>query len=189
MSFDEILLKIESTLSNKRFLHSIGVMASAKELAKMYGINKDKAALAGLLHDCARDIKAEDIFILCKRFHIKTDYVTRAQPELLHGPIGSKIAEKEYGVTNKEVLEAIYYHTTGCEHMTPLTKIVFIADYIEPGRSFHGVEEVRKLANIDLDGAVLLALNNTLEYVISKGAMVHTDTIFARNHLIFERGI
>lgn len=186
MTIDEIKRKLESVLSPKRFEHSLGVMDTAVNLAEKYGGNVEKAALAGILHDCAREIKGQAVFELCKKYHINVDYITLAQPELLHGPVGAVIAAEEYGIEDEDVLKAIECHTTGRENMTLLDKIIFIADYIEPGRKFPGVEEVRELAYRDLNRSILLSLDNTIRYVMNKGAFIHPDTILARNFIIKE---
>jgi len=113
-------------------------MDTAINLAEKYGGNVEKAALAGILHDCAREIKGQAVFELCKKYHINVDYITLAQPELLHGPVGAVIAAEEYGIEDEDVLKAIECHTTGRENMTLLDKIIFIADYIDREESFRG---------------------------------------------------
>lgn len=188
MTREEMKMKLEETLSPKRFIHSINVMKTAIELSKNYGVDTEKAAIAGLLHDCAREIKGEQVFELCRRFNIETDYITQAQPELLHGPIGSYLAKIEYGVEEPDILRAISRHTTGHENMEMLDKIVFIADYIEPNRNFPGVEDARKEANTNIDRALIMALNKTIKHVMTKGAMIHPETVNARNYLIKEYG-
>jgi len=183
----EMQKKLESVLTTKRYNHSIGVMKTSEELAMKYGEDSVKAGIAGLLHDCARDIKADEFLQLCKKYNIEFDEVTKTQPQLLHGPVGAKLAMYEYGVTDEAVLEAIYYHTTGYPYMGMLSKIVYIADYIEPGRCFPGVEEVRKLAFRNIDDAMLMALDRTLKHVITKGGLVHMDTVRARNIIILNK--
>ena len=184
MTRDEMKIKLEGTLSPKRFIHSVNVMNTAVELAKRYNVDLEKAAVAGLLHDCAREIRGEAALEHSRRFGIQTDYITQAQPELLHGPIGSHIARLEYGIDDEGILKAIHNHTTGRENMDMLEKIVFIADYIEPNRNFPGVEEARREAVVDLDRAVILALNKTIKHVMTKGALIHPETVSARNYLI-----
>ncbi|MDF2524347.1 MAG: metal dependent phosphohydrolase [Clostridiales bacterium] len=180
--------KLEKTLNFKRFVHSVNVMKTAVDLAHNYDIDADKAAVAGLLHDCARDVKGEKVFELCTRFGIKVDYITKSQPELLHGPIGAYLAKTEYQVEDPEIIGAIRCHTTGCEKMTILDKIIFIADYIEPNRNFPGIYEIRKEAYSDINRALVFALNRTIKFVMTKGALIHPDTINARNRLINEYG-
>lgn len=186
MTIDEMKNKLQGILTPKRYSHSLNVMNTAVQLARIYGADEKKAAVAGLLHDCARDIRGGKVFDLCDSYSIHVDSICKVQPELLHGPLGAKLVEDEYGVTDKEVQRAIHYHTTGCEDMNLLEKVVFIADYIEPGRSFNGVDAIRKQAYADMDGAIIQALDSTIRFVLSKGNLVHPDTVIARNHLILE---
>ena len=191
MTLIEMKVKLEQNLTNKRFTHSINVMKCAVDLAARFGEDRDKAAAAGLLHDCARDIKGAEIFLLCERYEVHVDQISRFQPELLHGPLGARIAEYEYGIDSKEITRSIRFHTTGCEDMTLLDKIIFIADYIEPKRDFPGVGEIRREAFKDIDQAMVMALDRTIKYIISKGTLIHPDTVDARNFLILkakERG-
>lgn len=187
MTKQEIKLKLQNILTPKRFTHSLGVMETAVSLAARYGQDEEKAALAGLLHDCARDIKGEKIFEMCERFNIKFNDIEQMQPELLHGPIGAALAREEYGIEDEDILRAIYCHTTGREYMSVLDKIIFIADYIEPARDFPGVDEVRRIAYEDLNKSMLISLENIIRHVISKGVLIHPDTVNARNCILKEK--
>jgi predicted HD superfamily hydrolase involved in NAD metabolism len=187
MSIEQIKTKLKASLSHKRFEHSLGVMDTAVKLAEKYDEEAGKAAVAGLLHDCARNVKGDDLFRLCERFGITVDMITKAQPELLHGSVGACIAEEEYGITDEAVLSAIRFHTMGRKNMSILEKIIFVADYIEPDRSFPGVAEVREAAFRCLDTALLMSLDSTVKHVISKGILIHPDAIDARNYLVFQK--
>ncbi len=181
-SIKERLIK---SIGEKRYVHSIGVMETAVELAKAYGGDEEKARIAGLLHDCA---KYRDHLYLLKRvsdFDIILDDMMLQNKELIHGPLGAKVAEIEYNVKDKEILNAIYYHTVGKEDMTQLEKIIYIADFIEPGRNFPGVDFYREYAFKDLDGALRLSMDNTIKHLVDKGKLIHLNTIKARNYLIF----
>ena len=105
----------------------------------------------------------------------------------MHAPLGAEIASKEYGVDDVEILDSIRFHTTGRENMGILEKVIFLADYIEPGRNFPGVEEIREQAFEDIDSAMTMALDKSLKFVISKGALIHPLTVKARNYMIFSR--
>lgn len=178
-------LKLKKSLKPNRYIHSLNVMSSAADLSKSFGVDVKKAGLAGLLHDCARDLTLDKALMLCRKFQIETDEITRLQPEfLLHGPIGAKIAEFEYGINDGAVLNAIRFHTTGRENMGLLDKIIFVADAIEPNRNYPGVEEIRKIAFDDLDLAVLMSMDKTLAYILSNGNLIHPDTVNARNYII-----
>lgn len=187
---DKIKLNLANNIELKLYNHSLRVMMVAKELAKIYGEDVNKAALAGLLHDCG---KIKDETILLKRareFDILLDNIMSGNKVLIHGPLGAKIAEKEYNIVDKSILDAIYYHTTGRENMTLLDKITYIADFIEPERDFPGVEYIRELAYIDIDKSLLLAMDNTIKFTIDRGNLIHVDTIKARNYMkILEKGV
>jgi len=103
---------------------------------------------------------------------------------LIHGPVGAKIATDLFKITDRDILSAIEYHTYGKKNMTKLEKIIYLADLIEEGRDYPGVEELRALAERDLDRAVLKALDNSIIHVIAKGGLIHPNTIEARNYII-----
>lgn len=180
---------LKENLSEKRYKHSIGVAEEAEKLALHYHyFDTDKAYLAGLLHDCAKEIKADEAAKLLKnKYNITLDPVTKNTPKLLHGPLGACMAQDMFGVYDAEIFDSIKYHTTAKADMQLLTKILYIADYIEPNRDFEGVDELRKAAYIDLDNAILTGLNFTVEELIEKGAMLHPDTVHARNFLLLRK--
>lgn len=186
MNLENIKEKLEASLSPKRFNHSINVMNTAVLLAKRFGEDEDKARIAGLLHDCARDIRGPRMYDMCKAYNIELDYLRAAQPELIHGELGVYVVKEQYNIQDKQVLSAILWHTTGCEKMTSLDKIIFLADYIEPARSFNGVEEARRLAYEDLNRAMLYALDRTIKYVMMREVFIHPDTLKARNSILRE---
>lgn len=176
-------------IGRERYLHSLRVLETATLLGNMYNIDVSKVQTAAILHDCA---KFKDDTILLKtatKFDIILDDVMRYNLELVHGPLGARVAELEYEVKDIEVLEAIKYHTTGRENMTILDKIIYISDYIEPKRNFKGVEEVRKMAFENIDGSILLAMESTIKFLIENNKLIHLDTIKARNKLRILLGI
>lgn len=182
-----ILEKLTKMIEAKRFQHSIGVKECAEELALLYDIDANRAALAGLLHDCGKGLNKADLIQKCKKYGIEPDPISFYQKELMHGPLGAKIAENEFGIRDSEILSAIEYHTYGKRNMTVLEKIIYLADLIEPSRSFQGVDELRTLAHKDLDKAVLKALDNSMVLVISKGRLIHPNTLEARNYMIMSQ--
>ena len=152
-SEEEIKKYLKERLSEKRYEHSLNVKKTAVKLAETYKGEVEKAALAGLVHDCAKHMSDDEILSLADKNGIFVDEVSRLNPKLLHGNVGSVVAKKIMGVFDQEVLSAVACHTTGKKNMNLLEKIIYIADYIEPARNFPGVEELRKKAFIDLDGA------------------------------------
>ena len=181
--------KLKADIGKARYEHSLRVMEVSKKLAERYGCPVEKAALAGLLHDCGKLQGDINLLKLAHDFDIILDSVMKNNHELIHCVLGAAIAEKEYHVTDQDVLNAIRYHTTGRENMTLLEKIVYIADLIEPTRNFPTVEELRKLAYEDIEDCMLLALDNSINYVIKKKLLIHLDSVKARNHLLIQKNM
>lgn len=172
--------KLQSALSMKRYVHTMGVVDEAIKLATLYGQDIEKAKIAALLHDCAKDYPDNMKIRLCKEFHVDIDNIMKTQIDLVHSFLGAKIAKREYNVNDKDILEAIRYHTTGKKDMTMLDKIIFIADYIEPSRKqFEELDEIRQLAYTDIDKAVKLGLESTIKYIQEKGELLHPLTLEA----------
>ncbi len=164
--------KLQSALSVKRYIHTMGVAEEAIKLAEIYGTQKAQAA--GLLHDCAKDYPEEMRLRFCREYKVKLDDVMERQTDLIHPFLGAEVARREYLVTDGEILDAIRYHTTGRADMSLLEKIIFIADYIEPNREkFEGLEEARRLAYLDLDMAMRYILEETIAFVKQRGRLLH----------------
>lgn len=180
----EIEKYLKGILKEGRFKHSLSVRDTAVKLAKMYSVNVDKARIAGLVHDCAKNMSDEEILALVKKKSIVIDEISLKAPQLLHGVAGALVAETVFGIHDTEILDAISYHTTGRRNMTLLDKIIYIADYVEPLRNFDGVDKLRKSVQNDLNEALLLCCNNTINYVISKGELLHQNTVDVRNDLL-----
>ena len=179
--------KLKSDIGTNRYNHSLRVMEVSKELAIKYGCSVEKAALAGLLHDCGKLQGDINLLKMANDFDIILDSVMENNHELIHCVIGAELAKREYNVEDEDVLNAIRYHTTGRENMSLLEKIIYIADLIEPGRNFEGVERLRSLAYKDIDECLLSALNNTIKYVIDNDKLIHLDSIKARNYLLIQK--
>ena len=151
---------------SKRYEHTLGVAYTAAALAMRYHASVKDAQTAGMLHDCAKCLSDEKRLSVCEKQHIPVTEVERRNPFLLHAKVGAYLAEKKYGVRDSDILNAIQYHTTGRKNMSLLEKIIFISDYIEPGRKqLPGLNEIRRLAFIDLDQAFLQILKDTLAYL------------------------
>ena len=158
--------QIRKAQTSNRYEHTLGVEYTAAALAMRYGADMEEAQLAGLLHDCAKCMSNDELLKFCEDHSIPVTAPERKSPFLLHGKVGGYLAEKKYKVKNPDVINAIICHTTGKPNMTLLEKIVFIADYIEPGRKRAvGLAEIRKLAFSDLDAALTQILGNTLDYL------------------------
>lgn len=172
-----------------RLKHSLRVMDVSIELAIRYNSSIEKASLAGLLHDCGKLQGGINLLKIADEFGIILDSVTRNNKELIHSYLGAVLASRKYKVNDEEVLNAIRYHTTGRENMSLLEKIVYIADLIEPGRDFEGVEKIRDLAYKDIDECLLYAIDHTLKYVLDKGKLIHLDSVKARNQLLIQKNM
>lgn len=176
---------MEKSLEPKRFEHTLGVAYTAANLAMVHGADIDKALTAGMLHDCAKCMSHRKQLALCEKNYMLLSEMEEAEDSpLLHAKAGSILARKEYGITDADILNAISYHTTGRPQMSLLEKIIYIADYIEPGREYakrtaeqvQGFEEVRKLAYIDLDAALCRILSDILAYLTKKGGKIDSMT-------------
>lgn len=177
--------KLQSALSVKRYIHTMGVAEEASRLAEIYGTQTDqqKARVAGLLHDCAKDYPPELRKRFCKEYKVKTDEIMEQQTDLIHPFLGAEVARREYQITDEEILNAIRYHTTGRANMSLLEKIIFIADYIEPNREkFEGLEEARRLAYLDLDMAMKYILEETIAFVHARGRLLHPLSVEALDY-------
>lgn len=175
-----IELRLRAMLTAECCAHSLGVRATAGYLAQKYGADIAGARLAGLVHDCAKNMSEAELVRAARAFGLKPDRIELAQPDLLHGPVGARLCREEFGIEDAAVLSAVTKHTTGDGTMTLLEKIVYIADYIEPDRAFPGVGILRAAAERDLDCAVLLAADQTIRYVTAQGWLLHPRTMAAR---------
>ena len=164
-----------SLLKPNRVAHVLGCRDTAVELAKRWGANETDAARAGILHDITKAIDGPLQLTLCQAYgKILSDF-SRKYPKTLHALTGSLVAERIFG-ENKAVVSAIEHHTTGKADMTLLEKIIYVADYMEPNRDFPGVEKLRKLAFTDIDAALKLGLEMTLEHLARQGAEVSPES-------------
>lgn len=184
MDYQDIFVWVKGLLSTKRFKHTLGVIETAVKLAAAYGVNQEQARAAALLHDVARDLRGAELMERCREFGIEADEVEQAAPDLLHGKLAACLAEQKFGLIDQEILQAIRFHTTGYKNMSTLDKIIFIADMIEPGRAYPGVDQLRESAFINLNEAVRAGLESTIRLVLKNGQVIHPASIEARNSLL-----
>lgn len=184
LSENEIKEKLKEALNPKRYTHSLGVADEAKRLAQLYGANKDKAYLAGLLHDCAKGIPTDKQIEECDRRGIVLEKWTRLCPPVVHGFLGAQMAKEEYGVTDEEILSAIRLHTIGGEGMTLFEKIIYIADMTEINRDFPGVEEIREKVNGSIDEAIKAGIQIQLKFNMKKNGIIHPNMICLWNDIV-----
>ncbi|OPX42832.1 ribonuclease Y [Ruminiclostridium hungatei] len=184
MKLDQMDILLKQALKPGRYVHSVNTMKEAVRLAGHYGEDVDSAAIAGLLHDCAKNLNDEQTLEYCSNYGINLSRLEQKQVFLMHGAVGAVIAREKYGVENEAVLNAIKYHTTGYGSMSMLDKIILLADFIEPGRKHSEVDNARKLAYIDINRALISAFDSTIRYVMNRKGLIHPSTIEARNNIL-----
>jgi predicted HD superfamily hydrolase involved in NAD metabolism len=167
------------------------VAAEARRLARLHGVDEDRAMMAALTHDIARAMEPEEILRLARELGLNPNEVEEAAPILLHGPVAARLLASRYGVEDEEVLASARWHSTGRAGMSAVEKVVFLADKVEPGKAAGrpDLEEVRRLAEIDLDEAVLRYLDLQLVEAVRQGWSLHPDAVAARNELILSRQV
>lgn len=175
---NELDVKLKQELKNSRYNHSIGVMHVCAALAMVYDYPIERAMIAGLMHDCAKCISDHDLLSFCEENRLSTSYYEKAAPYLLHGKVGAHILESKYHITDDEIQHAITVHTTGCKKMNLLDKILFVADYIEPGRkSIPQLNDIRYEAFHSIDHAVMLIMESTINYLKESNKIIDKTTI------------
>ena len=169
--------KLETKLKEERYIHTLGVMYTAASMAMRHGADIQKSMTAGLLHDCGKYCDVNEQIRLCRKHDIELSDAELEVPALIHAKLGTYLARQEYGITDSEILNAITYHTTGRPSMTIVEKIVYLADYIEPGRKkIPGLSEVRAAAFDDIDAAVRMTAESTLAFLKRAGRKVDPMT-------------
>lgn len=171
-----------SMVRQKRVAHIRGTEEEAVRLARRWGADQTLARRAGILHDCTKYLNLEEQLALCEKYGVALDELERSAVKLLHSKTGACIAKAVFGEPD-EVYSAIFWHTTAKENMTTLEKILYVADYIEPNRDFEGVERLRSLAYQDLDKALLLGVETTIQEMEERKLPVHSRTFKARDWL------
>lgn len=163
---DKIHNQLKEDIKPKRFRHTMGVVDIAVRLALQWGCTPEKARLAALLHDCAKYIDIEHKIALCAKFDVSVSDIEINNPELLHAKAGALLAYENYKIIDTDILSAIYYHTTGKPEMSLLEQIIYVADYIEPGRKHSDkLPEYRELAMLNLNKVTALILKDNMEYL------------------------
>ena len=179
-SREDLLSKIKAVMSDKRFNHVLGVEQTAIELAERYGYDKEKAGLAGLLHDYAKEISDQEFLDLIDKYNLDPE-LKKWGNNVWHGMVGIYKIQEDLGVTDKDILHSIETHTVRSSQMSLLDKIVYVADYIEPGRRFPLVEEARAIAKESLDKAVAYETVHTVEHLAHQAFPIFPQTIETYN--------
>jgi nicotinate (nicotinamide) nucleotide adenylyltransferase len=182
---DRIAAHVAKRMPEKRWAHTQGVVAESIRLAERYGADPVKAEIAAILHDVAKYWPIEE-----QREVLESEQIGLAElaydKALMHAIVGAFVAQRDYDIDDQEILDAIRYHTSGRAKMSLLDKIVCLADYIEPGRDFPGVDAIRKLADENLEAALVAGFNSTFQFLIENNKRIFPLTLEARNGLLAE---
>lgn len=183
MNREQMIDKVKAEMPERRWLHTQGVMETAVILAERFDEDPIRAEVSAILHDVAKYWKVERMEKVIRDQALPAELLDYDK-DIWHAPVGAWVAEHEYGITDQEVLDAIRYHTSGRRGMTKLEKIVCLADYIEPGRDFPGVSNIRELSEHFLDQALVAGFNSTITFLLAKGKRIFPLIIEARNDLL-----
>lgn len=175
---------IKPKMSEYRYIHSVNVSKEAERLAKMYGFNEEKAAIAGMLHDITKELSKEEQLKIMFDGGIILDNVQKNSHKLWHGISGSVYVRENLGINDKDILNAIRYHTTGRTNMTLLEKIIFVADFTSEERTYNGVALMRKKAKKSLEDAMLYGLKFTLKDLSKREMAIHPNALACYNEII-----
>lgn len=186
-SYEKAYEYVKGALKESRFIHTLGVVSVAKKLAEINGVSEEKAEMAALCHDIAKNLSIDKMREIIKENNVILSEDEKNTPELWHSILAPVVAKNELNITDEDILSAIRWHTTGTENMSKLEKIIYIADMIEPSRRFEGVEQIREATLKDLDEGVLQGLTHSTEYLLSSGNLVDINSVKARNYLILEK--
>ena len=183
MSRDALLAKMETVMSEKRLRHCLGVEKAARELAERFGLDVEKAGLAGLLHDYAKKVSDEDFLSLIDKYQLDPGLKNWGN-NVWHGMVGIYKIQEDLGIEDAEILRAIEIHTVGSSTMSELDKVVYVADYIEHNRDFPGVDKARELAQRSLNQAVAYETARTVEHLAHKGRPIYPQTLETYNAFV-----
>lgn len=183
LSRDDLIKAVSEQMPPQRWKHTQGVMETAVILAERFGADPRKADLAAILHDVAKYWPVNEMEKVIRENGLNQDLLLHDK-QLWHSEVGAFVAERDYGVTDSEVLNAIKWHTSGRVNMSLLDKVVCLADYIEPGRDFPGVHNIRELAEHSLEEALLAGFDGTITHLITLKKVIYPLTLFTRNDLI-----
>ncbi len=184
LDLQDILIK---HLGSKLYRHSLGVAQTAASLAERYGEQPERAYLTGMVHDYGKVYSGEELRRRAREMSLDLDRVILAEPGLLHAPVGAALLPVELGIVDIEIIRAVTYHTTCRQGASLLEKIVYLADYIEPGRRHPAVRVVREAAENNLHTALLLAVEQTIKRVLERGKLLHPRSVEFRNSLLISK--
>jgi predicted HD superfamily hydrolase involved in NAD metabolism len=173
---------IRTNLKESRYRHSLGVEDMAVRLARLHGADEEKAAFAGRYHDIAKNFDTETMDSYVRKYGLSEKLI--GNNALAHSKVGAEILEHEFGVTDREILDAVRYHTTACKDMTLLEELIFVADVVEDNRTYSDLEYYQDLAYRNLDQACLEILDYTIGSLTARGMVIDIDTLEARDWVL-----
>lgn len=182
-SRDQIINKLKKNLTDSRFEHCLRVENEAIKLAIANDFDPEIAGLTGLVHDYAKQMPADKFKQVILDHQLDFDLLNYGN-EIWHGYVGYLIVEQELGINDFRILNSIKYHTIGSSYMDTLSKIIFMADYIEPGRNFPGVEHARNVTNDNLDQGVVFQIKSTMRYLVENDSKIYPIALQAYNRII-----
>jgi predicted HD superfamily hydrolase involved in NAD metabolism len=178
----QVITWLKNNVSPPRLQHILGVEAYAAQLAQHHGVDPQKAAQAGLMHDLAKFFPAQQLLTMAREEGLVLDDVLVQHPHLIHAEVSAIVARDRFGVTDIEILDAIRHHTLGCPDMTALSSIIFIADAIEPNRGDTAeLETLRQISPVNLYQALLLTCDYSFAHLLHKQRVIHPRTVLTRN--------
>ena len=181
-----IVVDRTAALPRKLAAHTARVRTLARKLAERHGVDVDASELGAVCHDLARHIEPAPLLEQAEELGISVDHVQRRAPVMLHGPIAAAWLERDGEISDTRVIDAVRYHTTGSPDMCPVSKIVFLADKLEPQKVKRRprLAEVLHLAAVDIDIALLEYLNREIVRRVKRSNLLHPSTLALRNHLV-----
>lgn len=186
LSIEEIKLYLKENLKSNRYNHTLGVVETAKKLAEVNKISIEKAEIAALAHDVAKNLSLQKMQSIIEKNNIELTNTEKENSNLWHSIIAPIEARNKLKIDDEDILDAVRWHTTGKENMSILTKIIYIADMIEPGRDFPEVEKIRQTTFENLDEGVLLGLTESMKDLLNRNLIIDLNTIKARNYFLLK---
>ncbi|MGO3117218.1 MAG: bis(5'-nucleosyl)-tetraphosphatase (symmetrical) YqeK [Levilactobacillus brevis] len=177
---EQLVAKLEQALKPHRFRHVLRVEQTAIQLATANQVDVEKASIAGLVHDYAKQRPDEDFIAAIQRYHLDPMLLDYGNA-IWHGVVGAELIKHELQIFDENILNAVRHHTTGAVYMSPLEQVIYMADYIEPKRDFPGVDEARKVTAADLAKGVAFQAKQTLQYLVINGKPVYPKSIDTYN--------
>lgn len=179
--YDKLL---RSKLDDYRYIHSLGVAKSAKELAALYGADEEKAYTAGLLHDVMKNASPDEQLQITEKADIILSPCEKLNQKLWHAIAGAAFLKTELNITDEEIISAVRWHTTGKAGMTTLEKTVYLADFISEDRTYPDVDEVRRLARISLESAIVYTQKYCIQKLLSQNMIIDPSGVECYNDLV-----